>query len=221
MALLTLLILVTLLTTVMLSARRQEEHLLTWQRVLSPRASEELIAEERSVERQVDTIEGTYELAARRRSMGELDEAYRLLEIGCASVAAFVPGRLARLRQMIRLSRAVAAMRPACPLRPSAFKLRRVALLVALSRAAHEILVTTGCRFRLRLRCIARAFHVVALAVHRDTHRVRTDATRWQGLSSGRADLRTLNAETLDSYRILLLALDHDERWSSIDRPLA
>lgn len=210
MAPLILVALAVLLVAVVLSRRRREQQLGGWQQVLSAEGHAELRAEERAVARQMDTVDGTYELAASRRRAGDLAEACRLLDVGCRSIEAFVPGRVARLREMIRLSRAVSAMLPARPLRPSAFQLRRLATLAALGRIAHELLVTTGARFRLRVRILARGFRLVARTLRRDTDEVRLDATRWDSLLRGRADLHTLNAGTLDSYHVLLLSLDRE-----------
>lgn len=211
MALLIFTALAALLAAVVLSGRRHERQLRSWDQVLSATAQEELQADERAVTRQMDTVEGTYELADRRRQSGDLDEACRLLDVGCRSIEAFVPGRVERLREMIRLSRAISATLPARPLRPSSFELRPLAALVAVGRAAHELLVTTSERFRLRLRILARGFMLVARSLRRDTDRASRDTTRWDSLARGRADLGTLNTATLDSYHVLLLSIERDE----------
>lgn len=211
MALLSLLALAFAVLATALTGWRRERHLLVWDLALGRSARDELEAESRSTRRQLDTIDDTYRLASVRRRAGDCHEALRLLELAFRTVEAFVPGRVTRLRQMIRMSRAVSAMLPA---RRLALPTLRVGELVGLSaacRTLRPLLVTTGERFRLRARFLVHAFGFVLKGLHRYTNRAAHDERAWRRVDDLRTDLGTLNTETLDCYRVMLASLEREQ----------
>lgn len=211
MAFLSLLALVLAVLATALTGWRRERHLLVWELALGRAARLELDAETRSTRRQLDTIDDTYRLAHMRRRRGEFNEAVRLLNLACRTVEAFVPGRVARLREMIRMSRAVSAMLPARTLPWPTLRLGSLASLAAARRLLHPFLVTTGERFRLRVRLLVYAFGLVLRSLRRHTQRAAHAERSWRRIDDLRMDLAELNSETLDCYRAVLASLEREE----------
>ncbi len=211
MAFLSILALALAILATALTGLRRERQLRLWEFALAPASRREFEAESRGVQRQLDTIDDTYALARARRIRGEADDALRLLDLACRTVAAFVPGRRAQLKEMVRVSRAVSAMLPVRPLAASVFATPGVAGLVTLSQPLRLLLVTAGERFRLRAFVLAHAFGWVGRRTRVHTDRIRRADHDWSPLDALRADLAALSRESLECYRVLLASLERED----------
>lgn len=221
MALVSLLALLLAVVAAAATGWRRERQLRVWDDLLGPAAHHELNAETRATRRQLDTIDDTYRLAHHRRRTGQSGEAQRLLEVAYRTVQAFVPGRIERLHTMIRMSRAVSAM---LPVRQPWRSLRtaRLALLATVHRTLRVFLVTTGERFRLRVRLLVRAFTILVSRLGRYTDRApRTPTSSWVEIDDLRADLESLNNETLACYQVVLASLEREHRLDHVPSPAA
>jgi hypothetical protein len=190
----------------------------TWSELLGPEASDHFGYLERSVAREMRTWDATYDFARSRLDEGRLPEACRLLDIGCRTIEAFVPDMLGRLRCIAVYSRAVSAMFPVAPLSPHGFQSRGLAGLAWLDRSLHHLLVTTGERLRLKLRILVWAFKLAAGSLRSTTRDAAADPiAAWGKISDIRADLRSLNGESVESFRVLLLSLQREGLLTSAD----
>ncbi len=210
MALLILGVLVALLAVVGSARRERERRLRTWAEALTPRGQSEYAVEARAIGRQMETIRETYELAETRRRDGGGQEALRLLLVACHSVEAFVSGRIAHLREVAALARAMSALLPLPPLVIGSFRrwpLRGRALLTAVIDGA-----TLGRRrrFQRRVGFLTRGFGWVARTVRSSTNRAGQHSSHWRAIHAARADLGVLNAESLAAYRVLLASSERE-----------
>ena len=210
MAFLIALALVTLLAAAVTARRQRERRLRVWAEALSPEADAAYASEARAVARQMQTLDDTYELAAARRREGNADEAQRLLEVGRDSLDVFVPGRIARLHDLLALARAVSAMLPVPPIAVTAFRLWRLAVAAARTRARHAVSPGYARRFRLRVKLLIHGFTLIARAIRQATERARHAEAGWRTIGAARADLHTLNTDTLESYRLVLGAVERE-----------
>jgi hypothetical protein len=102
----------------------------------------------------------------------------------------------------------VSAMAPIQPLRPKDFRLGELVSLAYLNRFLHHLLVTTAERFRLRVFILVRAFGTAVRLLSGSNRRLKAQRPReeWARSSAIRQDIETLSAETLESFRTLVMS---------------
>lgn len=192
-------------------ARYNERALLRdWRMLLTREGRRQLDALQLQTDMDTAAAAAAVQGAAKARSHEDVDEAVRLLQLGCAALEAATPDRIRRLRGMAVCARMASAIVPVAPLRPKDFRLRRLATLAGMGQLVHQVLVGTGERFALRLRLLRIAF---PLAVHA-LSRARWKATAspqasaaWALFEAGVEDWRTLDREHVESFRALLVSL--------------
>jgi hypothetical protein len=152
-----------------------------------------------------------YDKAEEHRTVGSVDEAIRLVELGYAMIERAAPDLRRLLAGMNVFSRMVSAMVPVTPLRPRDFKVAQLASLAALNQILHRFLVTAQERFRLRLYVLTQGLGMVLRFLAGSTRRIRdtrsTADRDWNDLSSLRSDFRTITDESLESFRMCLASL--------------
>lgn len=135
--------------------------------------------------------------AARARLTGALD----LLETLSRSMRG-------RLDEWLVVCRAALALYPLPPLADAAYRLRALRTLARLHAVAHLAPVTSGERFRLRLRVLDWGFRLVGTSARRAKSRLPTDGavppTAWRQASSLAHDFGALSSEALTTARGLL-----------------
>src|SRR5262245_15999916 len=113
-----------------LDGRRRERAVLRdWELVLTPKGERTYRWMEARVHSDLLLANLTYTRAFSARDVGSIDEAHRLLDVGCKLIEQFAPTMLRSLAAMAVLSRMVAAMAPVRPLKPRKFRLRQLANL--------------------------------------------------------------------------------------------
>jgi len=166
-----------------------------------------------------EMIDSAYARALVARYRATTEEAIRLLDGSYRFLSAVCNDRLELLRQMTDLARMVTSMVPWRPVAVTAFRLSRLSGWAALFYAAHFLLVTARERFMLRLYILRLGFKIALAAVFRGTNRVKArpdlDAA-WILINTGRLDFHTLSAETLESYRVLLLSWAAEREVASV-----
>jgi len=200
-----------------LDGRRRERAVLRdWELVLTPKGERTYRWMESRVHSDLLLANLTYTRAFSARDVGSVDEAHRLLDVGCKLIEQFAPTMLRSLAAMAVLSRMVAAMAPVRPLRPRKFRLRQLANLAYLNQFVHHFLVSTSERFRLRVTILGRGFALLSRIALRSTDRIRTGSpdgdSEWQQIEAVRKDLHTLSDESLETFRILLTSLAAERR---------
>jgi hypothetical protein len=178
-----------------------------WEMILSSEGQrayrqlrERLWAEERALDWSCDRA-----AAAKTRA-----EALALLSASCEFLAGLTPDRLDLLRKLNLLSRAASAIAPMPPARPSRFKLPEVRGIAGLGAVLHYFFVTAAERFQLRLFVLRQAFGAVLRAMFRSKRRVEAGASAdlaWLRVVAARQDFKALDEETLESWRVLMLAI--------------
>jgi hypothetical protein len=152
-----------------------------------------------------------YEKAEEHRTVGSVDEAIRLVELGYAMIERAAPDLRRMLAGMAVFSRMVSAMVPVAPLRPRDFKVAQLASLAALNQILHRFLVTASERFRLRLYILGQGLGMVLRFLAGSTRRIRdtrsTADRDWNDVAALRSDFRTITDESLESFRVCLASL--------------
>ncbi len=180
----------------------------SWSLVLAKDSHDQLEYLARQTQAQLQVVGSTYDFAQARHTQGAHADAARLLDTGCLLIERYAPNMITQLQHVLELSRAVSALAPVQPLRAREFHLRELRGLFAAARALHVLLITTGERFRLKTRLLVRAFGIVMRTARGAARRVAADpSTTWDDVQALRSDLATLNHESLDVCRALLLSL--------------
>ena len=101
-------------------------------------------------------------------------------------------------------------------LRVRDFRLPRLSGLVLLAGLLHRLLVSTAERFRLRAYVLRRGFGVATHFLLKSTKHIRerraAAEAEWSRIDAARADLRTLSAESLRTFHVLLRSLAAEPR---------
>jgi hypothetical protein len=180
----------------------------SWSLVLGKDGHDQLEYLARQTQAQLQVVGSTYEFAQARHEQGAHADAARLLDTACLLIERYAPNMVTQLQHVLELSRAVSALAPVQPLRVGDFRLRELRGLFAAARALHALLITTGERFRLKVHLLVRAFGIVMRTARGAARRVESHPTRtWEEVQALRVDLSTLNRESLDVCRALLLSL--------------
>jgi hypothetical protein len=187
-----------------------------WEMVLSPWGAEAYRELERRIEGESGMADYAYRKAFRARVAGSREEAIRLLEVGLRVVERASPDMITLLRGMAVVSRMAAAITPVEPLRVQDFHLPRLSGLVLLAGLLHRLLASTAERFRLRTYVLQRGFGVATHFLLESTRRIRARRpaaeAEWIRIEAARADLRTLSAESLRTFHVLLRSLTAQPR---------
>jgi len=191
-------------------ARRSEEWK-DWNVLLTPRGQQ---AYEEMRYRMTDELalaDIAFVRAAETHAFGSTDEAKRFLDVGTRLIETHAPNMRHLLAGMAIFSRMVAGMAPITPLRPRDFELRQLAHLAQINRLLHHFIVTAGERFRFKVYILRSAFLVVARGFLRRSRQIRQDEkaaeNAWLALESMRRDVHALTDESLEMFRLLVLAL--------------
>ena len=187
-----------------------------WEMVLSPWGTDAYRELEKRIEGDSGMADFAYRKAFRARASGSGEEAIRLLEVGLRVVERTSPDMMTLLRGMAVVSRMAAAITPVEPLRVRDFRLPRLSGLVLLAGLLHRLLVSTAERFRLRAYVLRRGFGVATHFLLKSTRRIRerraAAEAEWSRIDAARADLRTLSAESLRTFHVLLRSLAAEPR---------
>ena len=157
-----------------------------------------------------------YDKAEEQRTVGSVDEAIRLVELGYTMIERAAPDVRQLLAGMAVFSRMVSAMVPAAPLRPRDFKVAQLASLAAVNQILHRFVVTAAERFRLRLYVLGQGLGMVLRFLAGSTRRIRdthsTSDRDWNDVAALRSDFRTITDESLESFRVCLASLAAQDR---------
>lgn len=187
-----------------------------WQLLLTPRGKNVYQTIEGRVESEMALAQLTYDEAFSVRSLGSVDEAKHLLDVGYKVIERFSPNMLDLLATMARFSRMVSAMAPVTPLRPKDFRLTELASLAYLNGLVHQFLVSTTERFRLRIYILGQSFGLATRSLLRSTERIVADEPEaekeWEQVDAIRQDFDTLTRDSLDTLKVLLTSLAAEKR---------
>jgi hypothetical protein len=139
--------------------------------------------------------------------LGSMREAVEVLTAGCRLVERFTPEMCKDLSGMAVFSRMSAAMSTVPSLHPEHFRVPTTVYLVRLNKVVHHFLVTATERFRLRVYILGRGFSVTTRLLQDSCERIRRQEDAWPLVETARHDLRSLSERTLESFRLLLIAL--------------
>lgn len=214
MILLLVMTLGTLAVLVAVGLHDQEALRRDWEMILAPWGEEAYQELEARADGEARMADYAYGRALRAREAGATREAVRLLDVGLRVLEHSSSDWIVTLRGMGVLSRMAGAIAAVEPLRPGDFRAASLWGLAAVDRVAHPLLVTTAERFRLRAYVLRRGFGVAMRAALRSAARLRAGApdAEWDRLARLRADLRTLPAESLRTFRWLLVSLSAERR---------
>jgi hypothetical protein len=179
-----------------------------WEMVLSAKGYQAFATLRRRFQAEQEAAEATYADALRARERST-EEALRLLDIGYDFLTYTTADRIALLKKLSLFSRLVFAMEPLPAVGPRAFQLRSLSRIAGLARLLHHLLVATTERFRLRLFVLRRGFPMAMRALLRSGRGIQSASGEraWDRLLAARQDICTLDGETLESARVLLMAL--------------
>jgi hypothetical protein len=187
-----------------------------WELLLTPKGKRIYQSVESRFQGELALADVAFEDAAEVRSLGSVDEARQLLDVGYRVIEQFSPNMLRLLQAMATFSRMVAAMAPVEPLRPRDFRLGQLASLAYLNRVLHQFLVSTSERFRLRLYILGRGFGLAGRYLLDSIQRVLrgtvAEEREWQQIEAIRHDFHSLTDESLASLRTLLSSLAAEQR---------
>jgi hypothetical protein len=187
-----------------------------WELILTPRGGKVYQSIEGRVRAEMALADITYDEAFTARELGSVDEAIRLMDVGCTVIERFAPSLLRLLGAMATFSRMVSALAPVTPLRPKDFRLAQLASLAYLNRVLHQFLVSTEERFRLRIYILGRGIGVATRFLLKSTEKIvhRTpDADReWEQIQDVRQDFQTLTDESLATLQVLLTSLNAERK---------
>ncbi|HXB56825.1 MAG TPA: hypothetical protein VN461_18835 [Vicinamibacteria bacterium] len=200
-----------------LTGRRQEQQVeKEWELLLTQRGTKEIATATERVNSQLAVIDWAYDRAGAAQERGQTQQALDLFRIGCELIEDHCPTMLHCLGALAALSRMASAMAPSRPLRPSRFQLRELAHLALLNQFLHHLLVTTRERFRLRVAILVRGFRTLMRIV--TASRTRIERSESEGVAdirealAARHDVRSLTDETLETFRLLILSLEAEEK---------
>lgn len=151
-----------------------------------------------------------FTVAERHRERGRLPQARERLGSLFEIVAGFVGRARERLDEWLVICRAALALYPLDPPEVGRFRLRALRGVARVHHALHRLAVTSGERFRLRLRTLDQSFRLLARISDRTGKRfggrrvndpLRAD---WDRASAIVHDFDVLSEETLRSARALL-----------------
>lgn len=138
------------------------------------------------------------------------DQRLALLEASTEFLISLAPSRIEQVRRLGRFSRMAAGLAPLPPIDAASMRLPSTRRLSRLGAAVHHCLLTVAERFRLRLWVLRRGFGAVVRSLLRSQRRVAVagapDAEWWR-IVAAREDFKTLDEETLESARVLVMAL--------------
>jgi hypothetical protein len=184
-----------------------------WESLLTPEGQRALAALRDHVELDALLAQDAHAKARRERRRQRFSEAARLLDLAARVIAQAVPDRLGRLRAMAVCSRMVAALLPMRPLLPRSFRLRELASVAGICALLHHLLVASEERFRLRLWAMAAGYRIVLGIARRSASTVESGAdgseVPWGRFDAALSDFQALDREHVESFRVLLLALQH------------
>src|SRR4029450_10783776 len=98
-----------------------------WELLLTPKGEKLYKTIEGRVQSEMALADMTYEEAFAVRELGSIQEAQKLLDVGCRVIEQFSPDMLRLLAAMATFSRMVSAMVPVQPLRPRDLRLAQIA----------------------------------------------------------------------------------------------
>lgn len=215
--------LVSTLLVLFLMARRNERAVREdWETLLTPKGDKLYRSMEGRVRTELGMAELTFEHAQAYRELGTVDEALRLLDIGYKVIERFSPSMLRLLAAMATFSRMVSAIAPVQPMRPHDFKLAQIASLAYLNALVHQFLVSASERFRLKVYILGRSFALASRYLLKSIRTIGSPATEaekqreWDQIEAIRADFQSLTDESLDSLRLLLTAMAHEDKQDLI-----
>jgi hypothetical protein len=198
-----------------LTGRRQEDQVeKEWELLLTQRGSNEIATATERVNSQLAVIDWTYDRAQAAQEQGQTQKALDLFRIGCELIEDHCPTMLHCLGALAALSRMAAAMAPSRPLRASSFRLRELAHLALLNQFLHHLLVSTRERFRLRVAMLIWGFRTLMRIATTSRARVErsADVADLKEALAARHDVRSLTEETLETFRLLILSLEAEEK---------
>ena len=180
-----------------------------WRVALTPRVRDRVDSTQRAVERQLDTADDTYALAAVWRDQGRLDEARRLLDLAQETLESFATWLREHLRSMRVQSRLLGALLPVAPLRAHKFRMPGLVGWALLLWLPHHMVFTEGQRYRLKAGALGRGFAWALRKLRRGSRRVTAEPRSWQPLEAPRADIRHLSEEAVGLHELLLTSMAH------------
>jgi hypothetical protein len=213
------------LVLVLAGLHNQAAILRDWEMVLSPWGEDVYRELKRRIEGESGMADHAYRKAFRAKAAGSFEEAIRLLEVGVKVVESTSPDMITLLRGMAVVSRMAAAITAVEPLCAQDFRLPRLSGLVLLAGFLHRLLVSTAERFRLRVYVLRRGFGVATHLLLESTRQIRARRlaaeAEWNRIEAARTDLRTLSAESLRTFHVLLRSLAAEPREGAVSGPRA
>lgn len=207
------------LVVLFLMARRNERAVREdWETLLTPKGEKLYRSMEGRVRSELGMAELTFEHAQVYRELGTVDEALRLLDVGYKVIEKFSPSMLRLLAAMATFSRMVSAIAPVPPLKPQDFKLVQIASLAYLNAMLHQFLVSASERFRLKVYILGRSFALASRYLLKSIRTIGSPATEaekqreWEQIIAIRSDFQSLTDESLDSLKLLLTAMAHEDK---------
>jgi hypothetical protein len=193
--------------------RRELAVLRDWELALGPRAKDLLGVTRARLDAELAVIDLVHDGAREHRGRGRTSEALRLFDQGCLLIESYCPDLLRSVAALSVLSRMAAAMAPPRPLRPQDFRLRELERLAFLNQFAHQFVVTTGERFRMRLYFLARGISTLVRCVTRVRQGLRVAGEpSWEQLAAATHDVRSLSDAWHESFRLLLVSLTAERK---------
>jgi hypothetical protein len=207
------------LVVLFLMARRNERAVREdWETLLTPKGEKLYRSMEGRVRSELGMAELTFEHAQVYRELGTVDEALRLLDVGYKVIEKFSPSMLRLLAAMATFSRMVSAIAPVQPLKPQDFKLVQIASLAYLNAMLHQFVVSASERFRLKVYILGRSFALASRYLLKSIRTIGSPATEaekqreWEQILAIRSDFQSLTDESLDSLKLLLTAMAHEDQ---------
>ena len=159
------------------------------------------------VDSNLEAIDFAYGEANEFKQLGSIEEAKKLLDVGCKIITQFTPSLLKMISSMMVFSRMLVAITPFKPLKPGNFKVTQLASLAFLNTLVHQFLVSMKDRFKLKLYIIGKGLAMAGSYLIKSTKNIITSSKEeekdWEKIDDLLDDYKELSRETLACLKVI------------------
>jgi hypothetical protein len=159
------------------------------------------------VDSNMEAIDFAYGEANELKQLGSIEEARKLLDVGCKIITRFTPSLLKMISWMMDFSRMLVAITPFKPLSPGKFKVAQLASLAVLNTLIHQFVVSMKDRFKLKLYILGKGIAMAGSYLVKSTKNILTSRTEeekdWERIDDLLNDYKELSRETLACLKVV------------------
>ena len=169
------------------------------------------------VDSKVMAIDLAYGEANELKQLGSMQEALKLLDVGCNIITEFTPSMYRLIATMMRFSRMVIAITPVKPLKPGNFKIAQLASLALLNVVINQFLISMKDRFKLKLYIIGKGIYMAGSYLVKSTKTLigskGEEEKDWQRINDLLSDYKELSRETMACLQLIHDSISLDQAY--------